>query len=67
VRGQALEKVHPGLAQRFGVGHDLRLRYGHEIGRVEELPDGDLVGDRPAPRLTELARQHRLFFVVQPH
>jgi len=43
------------------------LRYGHEVGRVEELPDGNLVGDRPAPRLTERARQHRLFFVVQPH
>jgi hypothetical protein len=25
------------------------------------------VSDRPAPRLTALSSQHRLFFVVQPH
>ena len=28
----------------------------HEIGGVEELADRDLVLDRPAPRLAELAR-----------
>jgi hypothetical protein len=65
--GDPFEKADPGLAQGFGVGHDVRLRHRDEISRVEELADGDLVGDRPAPRLAELARQHRLFFVVQPH
>ena len=60
--GEAFEKAHPGLAQRFGVGHEVRLRHPHEIGSVEEFADGDLVGDRPAPRLAEFARQHRTFF-----
>ena len=66
-RGEPFEKAHPGLAQGFGVGHDVRLRHRDEIGGVEELADGDLMGDRPAPRLTERARQHRLFLVGQPH
>ena len=49
--GEGFEKAHPGLAQGFGVGHDVRLANLHEIGRVEEFADRDLVGQRPAPRL----------------
>ncbi len=66
-RSEAFEKPHPGLAQGFGVGHDVRLRHGHEIGGVEELADRDLMRDRPAPGLAELAGQHRPFFVGQSH
>ena len=65
--GEVFEKAHPGLAERFGVGHQVRLRHSHEIGSIEEFADGDLVGDRPTPRLAEFARQHRAFFSCQPH
>jgi hypothetical protein len=65
--GDAFEKAHPGLAQGLGVGHDVGLRHRDEIGRIEEPADGDLVGDRPAPRLAELTGQHRPFFVAQLH
>ncbi len=63
----AFEKFDPGLAERLGVGHDVRLRHRHEIGRVEEAPDLQHVLDRPAARSAEFAGKHRPFFVVQVH
>ena len=65
--GEAFEKPHTGLAQGFGVGHDVGLRHRHEIRRVEELADRDLVRYRPAPDGPELTGQHRPFFIAQPH
>ncbi len=66
-RREAFEKAHPGLAQGFRVGHDVGLRHRHQILGIEELADRDLVGNRPAPRLAELARQHRPLFSGEPH
>jgi hypothetical protein len=65
--GEAFEKPHTGFAQRLGVGHDVGLRNLHEICRVEELADRDLVRYPPAPDGPELTRQHGLFFIAQPH
>jgi hypothetical protein len=65
--GKAFEKAHAGFAERLGVGHDMGLRHRHEIGRVEEFADLDLVPDRPLPRLAGIAREHRLLFVGEAH
>ena len=64
---QAFEKTHPGLAERLGVGHDMSLRYRHEIGGIEELADRNLMLDRPAPRLAKRAGAHRLLLVGEAH
>jgi hypothetical protein len=55
------------LAQGFGVCRDMRLRDPDEVDGVEELADGDLVCNRPAPWLAKLACQHRPLFVSQQH
>ena len=65
--GEAFEKADTGLAERLGVGHDVRLRDRHEIGRVEELADRDLMRDGPASRFAELAGQHGPLFVAEAH
>ena len=46
--GEPFQKAHPGFAQGFGVGHDVRLRHRHEIGGIEELADRDLVRQSPS-------------------
>jgi hypothetical protein len=43
------------------------LRHRHKIRRVEEIADRDLVRYPPAPDGPELTRQHRPFFIAQPH
>ena len=65
--GEAFEKAHAGLAERLGIGHDMRLRDRHQIGRVEEFADRDLMRDGPASRFAELAGQHGPFFVGEAH
>ena len=64
---QAFEKTHPGLAERLGVGHDMSLRYRHEIGCIEELAERDLMLDRPAPRLAQRTGAHRALLVGEAH
>jgi hypothetical protein len=66
-RSLSFEKLDPGLAQRLGVGHDMRLGDLDEIRCVEETSDAHHVLDRPAARLAEFAIQHRLLFGVQFH
>jgi hypothetical protein len=65
--GHIFEELDAGLAQRFGVGHDVRLGDFDEIGGVEKLADTHHVFDRPAPRLAELAGQHGLLLFVEFH
>ena len=54
--GEPFEKAHPGLAQGLGIGHHVRLRHRHKIGRVEEFADRDLMRDRPTPNRAETRR-----------
>ena len=65
--GEPFEKAHPGLAQELGIGHHVRLRHRHKIGRVEEFADRDLMRDRPTPNRAKIAGQHRPFLVGQSH
>ena len=65
--GQLLEPIDTRWAEALGVGHDVRLADRHEIGRVEELADRDLMADGPLAGRAVLARQHGLFFVAQSH
>ena len=46
-RGQLFEPRDAGFAEALGVGHDVGLADGHEIGRVEEIADRDLMLDGP--------------------
>ena len=48
------EKFDPGLTQRFGVGHDVRLYHRHQVGRIEKFPDPLHMLDRPAAWFAEL-------------
>ena len=66
-RRQAFEPGDARLAQALGVGHDVRLADGHEIGRIEEVADGDLVAHGPLAHGPLLARQHGAFFLGQAH
>jgi hypothetical protein len=45
----------------------MRLRYGHQIGGIEEFADRDLMQGRPAARLAERAGAHRLLLVIEAH
>ena len=64
---EAFKKADPGFAERFGVGHDVRLCDGHEIGGIEELADRDLMLDGPKARRAELAGEERALLLVQSH
>ena len=65
--GEPLEPAHAGLAEAFGVGHDVRLRHRHEIGGAEEIADRDLVAQRLLRDRAVLAGENVLLFVVQFH
>src|SRR5207302_837149 len=66
-RDKALEPAHAGLAEAFGVCHDVRLRDWHEIRRSEEFADLDLVLQGLLQDRTTLARKNMLLFVVELH
>ena len=66
-RRQPFEPGDAGLAQALGVGHHVRLADGHEVGRIEELADGDLVTHGPLAHGPQLARQHGPLFLGQAH
>ena len=57
----------PDWAEALGVGHDVGLADGDEIGRVEEFADRDLMADGPLAGGPLRARQHGLFLVGQSH
>ena len=61
--GKPFEKAHSGFPQKFGVGHDMRLGDRHKIGRIKEFANGDLVRQRPASDLAQLAGEHRPLFI----
>src|SRR6516164_5881593 len=61
------QPFHAGTAERFRIGHDMRLRDRHEIRRAEIAADPDLMLDRPLPQRAEFAAAHRQFFVAQLH
>ncbi len=64
---QALEPFNAGHSERFGVGHDMRLRDRNKIVGAEIIPHPDLMLDRPLRCRAELARAHRLFFLRELH
>jgi hypothetical protein len=64
---KSLEPFHAGLAQAFGVGHDVGLRHRHEVGGIEEFADLDLVLQRKLRHRTGLAGKNVLLFVVEFH
>ena len=66
-RRQAFQPSHTCLAQALGVGHDVRLADGHEIGRIEEFADGDLMANGPLADRPLLASEHSAFFIGQAH
>jgi hypothetical protein len=53
------EPFDPGLAQRLGVGHDVRLRNRQEIARAEIAAELQLMLYRPAARRPQCAAEHR--------
>ncbi len=61
------EPFDAGRAERFRIGHDVRLADRNEILGAEIVADLDLMLDRPLPERAEFARQHRLFFTVEFH
>ena len=65
--GQLLEPHNAGFAQTLGVGHDVGLAHRHEIGRVEEIADRDLMLDGPLAGGAFLPRQHGVFFIRETH
>ena len=65
--GQLLEEGDPRRTERLGVGAQMDLADLDEVLGVEELADRDLLLDREAPRLAELARAHPSLQVVQLH
>ena len=65
--GKSFQPLDAGNAERFGIGHDVCLRYRDEIFGTEIPADPHLVLDCPLPPGPRLARQHRAFFVGQTH
>jgi hypothetical protein len=59
---QTFEPFDPGHAERFRVGHEVRLGHGDEIAGAEIFSDLDLMRDRPPCSRAELAGPHRFFF-----
>src|SRR2546423_8492597 len=66
-RSHALEPLDASHAERFGVGHDMSLRHGHEIARTEITADLDLVLDRPPRSWAELTAAESFFLLVEFH
>src|SRR5207244_9876984 len=65
--GEAFKPLHAGLAQAFGVGHDVGLRDRYEVRSTEEFADLDLVPQGLSRHRAGFPRQDVLFFVVELH
>src|SRR6218665_1255757 len=65
--GQPLQPLHAGLAESFGVGHDVRLRDGHEVFRAEEIAHRDLVPEGRLRDDAQRAAEDGLFFIIEDH
>ena len=64
---QPLDKAHARLAERFRIGHHMRLADRHHVGGIEHPADLKLMVDGPAAGRPHLAGKHRLFLVAQSH
>jgi hypothetical protein len=59
-RRDLFQKLDPGLTERFGVGHDVRLGDFDEIFCIEKPADAHHMVDSPAPWLAQFTVQHGL-------
>src|SRR5581483_11552830 len=65
--GKAFQPSHAGLAQALGVGHDVGLRDGYEVGGIEEFADLDLMLQGKLRQRAGAACEDVLLFVVEVH